>query len=73
MGAPARGADTDLHHIYPTDGWVNGQRSNWPYADVANPRVTFLNGGKLGPSSTPGYTGTAFELIDEYKGDLART
>jgi endonuclease I len=64
---------TDLFHLYPTDGKVNGQRSNWPYAEVDNPTWTSQNGSKLGPSASPGYTGTAFEPIDAYKGDFART
>ncbi len=64
---------SDAFHIYPTDGKVNGQRSNYPYGEVDNPTWTSLNGCKLGPCSYPGYTGTVFEPIDEFKGDLART
>ena len=62
----------DLFHIYPTDGFVNGQRSNYPYGEVNNPIYTSGNGSKLGPCVTPGYTGRVFEPIDEYKGDIAR-
>lgn len=64
---------TDLFHLYPTDGYVNGKRSNWPYAEVDSATWTSLNGSKVGISSTPGYSSTAFEPIDNYKGDLART
>ena len=64
---------SDLFHIYPTDGKVNGWRSNYPYGEVSNPTVTTQNGSKLGPCTVAGYSGTAFEPIDEYKGDLART
>jgi endonuclease I len=64
---------SDMFHIYPTDGYVNGMRGNYPFSEVSNPTWTAMNGGKLGPSSFPGYTGTAFEPIDEYKGDLARS
>lgn len=64
---------SDMFHIYPTDGYVNGMRSNYPFSEVSTPTWTSLNGGKLGPSSFPGYTGTAFEPIDEYKGDVARS
>ncbi|MBN2614567.1 MAG: endonuclease [Bacteroidales bacterium] len=64
---------TDLFHIYPTDGYVNGKRGNYPYGEVTSPNWTSTNGSKLGPSATAGYTGTVFEPIDEYKGDLART
>jgi endonuclease I len=65
--------DSDIFHIYPTDGKVNGMRSNYPYGTVASPSWTSLNGGKLGPCTWPGYTGTVFEPIDAYKGDFART
>jgi endonuclease I len=64
---------SDLFHIYPTDGYVNGRRSNYPYGTVSSPSWTSQNGCKLGPCSAPGYTGTVFEPIDEYKGDFART
>lgn len=64
--------NTDLNHIYPTDAWVNQQRGNWPFATVASPTWTSANGGKRGPCSWPGCTGTVFEPIDAYKGDLAR-
>jgi endonuclease I len=65
--------NTDLFHIYPTDGYVNGKRNNFPYGDVGNVTWTSQNGSRLGSCSTPGYSGTVFEPIDEYKGDLART
>ncbi len=64
---------TDLFHIYPTDGYVNGKRGNYPYGDVGNASWTSTNGSKLGNCSFPGYTSTVFEPIDEYKGDFART
>ena len=64
--------NTDLHHIYPTDAWVNNQRGSWPYGMVNAPTYTSSNGGKRGPCSWPGCSGTVFEPIDAYKGDLAR-
>ncbi|MDL2241430.1 endonuclease [Bacteroidales bacterium OttesenSCG-928-L03] len=64
---------TDLFHLYPTDGSVNGMRSNFPFGEVKTPTKTSLNGSKLGPCSYPGYTGTVFEPIDQFKGDFART
>ncbi|MCK9212052.1 MAG: endonuclease [Ignavibacteriaceae bacterium] len=64
---------SDLFHLYPTDGKVNGQRSNYPYGNVSNPTWTSLNGSKLGTNTFPGYGGIAFEPIDAYKGDLARS
>lgn len=63
---------TDLHHVYPTDGYVNAQRSNYAFGEVGAASWTSLNGGKLGSCKTSGYTGTVFEPIDEYKGDIAR-
>lgn len=65
---------TDLFHLYPTDGYVNGRRSNYPFGEVANPTyASEKNFCLLGPNSTPGYSGTVFEPADEYKGDFART
>ena len=65
---------TDLHHIYPTDGFVNGKRANYPFGETSNPTYTSANDfSKLGPCSYSGYTGTVFEPADEYKGDFART
>lgn len=70
----ARPMYSDLFHLYPTDGYVNGRRSNYPFGETDSPTYT-SNGGfsKLGPSSTPGYSGIVFEPADEYKGDFART
>jgi endonuclease I len=64
---------SDIFNVYPTDGKVNGMRSNYPYGEVASPTYTSGNGSKLGACSFPGYSGTVFEPIDEYKGDFART
>ena len=63
---------SDLFHVYPTDGYVNGQRSNYPYGEVNRPIYTSGNGSKLGTCVTSGYSGRVFEPIDEYKGDIAR-
>ena len=64
---------TDLFHLYPTDGYVNSMRSNYPYGETNSPSWTSSNGSKRGACSYPGYSGTIFEPIDEYKGDFART
>ena len=63
---------SDAHFITPTDGKVNGIRSNYPHAVVATATQTTLNGSKLGASTTAGYTGLVFEPINEFKGDIAR-
>ena len=65
---------TDLHHMYPTDGYVNNQRGNLPLG--TNNGETYKSSGsfsKVGACTYSGYTGKVFEPNDEYKGDLART
>lgn len=62
----------DAHFITPTDGKVNGLRSNFPHGAVASASKITLNGSKLGTSAVTGYSGTVFEPIDEFKGDIAR-
>ena len=62
---------TDLFHMYPVDGWVNNERGNYPFGDCAN--GTAKGTGKLGSCTHSGYSGTVFEVADEYKGDFART
>lgn len=63
---------SDINHLFPTDGKVNGMRGNYTYGTVSSPTWTSKNGSKLGPNNYPGFTGTVFEPIDAYKGDFAR-
>jgi endonuclease I len=63
---------SDYHHVVPSDGKVNGQRSSYPFGEVGSASWTSLNGSKRGTCNYPGYTGTVFEPIDEFKGDIAR-
>jgi len=63
----------DLHNVYATDGESNSRHANWPYGEVGAASWTSPAGAKLGSSSFAGYNGTVFEVIDEYKGDFART
>ncbi len=67
---------SDAFHVMPADGYLNGIRSNNPYGEVQSGTETYTsaNGSKRGSSSIsiPGYGGSVFEPIDEYKGDLAR-
>lgn len=63
---------TDIHHVFASDGKVNGWRSNYPFGNVSAASTTTLYGGKLGTGSNFGYTGIVFEPINEYKGDIAR-
>lgn len=64
---------SDAHHVYPTDGKVNGQRSSYPHGECASGTTLSGGKGKLGSSTFAGYSGTVFEPVDEYKGDFART
>lgn len=74
----ARPMYSDAFHLYPTDGKVNGQRSNFPYGECADGTRLPSNGGvqalgRLGSSTFSGYSGKVFEPDDEYKGDFARS
>lgn len=72
--ASAEPMRSDMFIVYPTDKKVNGMRGNFPYGVVTSPTYTSLNGTKLGPNTyLTQYTGSAFEPINEYKGDLARS
>ncbi|PCJ83512.1 MAG: endonuclease I [Flavobacteriales bacterium] len=64
---------SDLFQVYPTDGFVNGKRSNLPYGETSGGTWMSTNGSNLGNHLLSGYSGIVFEPIDEYKGDLART
>lgn len=69
-GSDSDTAYTDLHHLFPVDGWVNNERGNYPFGDCAN--GTAKGTGKRGTCTFSGYSGTVFEVADEYKGDFAR-
>lgn len=62
----------DIHFVVPSDGYVNGRRSNYAFGEVSNPSWTSMNGSKVGSNTHGSYTGTVFEPIDEFKGDIAR-
>jgi endonuclease I len=63
---------SDYIQVLPTDGWVNNKRGNYKFGEVGTATWTSLNGSKLGSSSFAGVSGTVFEPINAYKGDLAR-
>ena len=65
--------NSDVHHIFATDGYVNSKRGSYPFGEVGTPQFVSKNNSKLGTArSSLGYSGTVFEPIDEFKGDLAR-
>ncbi len=70
---------SDIFHLYPTDGYVNNQRSNFPFGvcsggtRLVNTSKGYQGRGRLGTSTYSGYTGKVWEPDDEFKGDFART
>ena len=87
-GDTKSGPGCDIFHLVPTDGKVNGMRSNYAFGEVSNASYTF-DGAKLGSAKSititkgntiAGNEGTTiscsaskvFEPRDEYKGDFAR-
>jgi endonuclease I len=67
---------SDAHFVVPSDKFVNAQRSNFPFGVVDTPNWTSTNGSQRGNNLnsgySAGYSGTVFEPIDEFKGDIAR-
>ena len=63
---------SDAHFVVPSDKYVNNQRGSFPFGTVATASNTYTNGSKRGTSGISGYSGTVFEPIDEFKGDIAR-
>ncbi|MCT4347261.1 endonuclease [Vibrio splendidus] len=73
FGGKVEPMNSDGHHLFATDGYVNSKRSNWPFGEVSSATYTSSNGSKLGSAANSlGYAGTVFEPIDEFKGDFAR-
>ncbi len=73
FGGTVEPMNSDVHHIFATDGKVNSVRSNFPYGEVGSATYTSQNGSRLGSAQSGlGYSGTVFEPIDEFKGDVAR-
>ena len=61
---------SDIHHVLPSDGYVNNRRGSYPHGNVTgNPTYTSNDGCKLGTGT--GNT-TVFEPMPQYKGDIAR-
>ncbi len=71
-GGSAAPMANDAHFVIPSDYWVNSKRETYSFGETNAPVWTSTNGTKIGSSNFPGYNGTIFEPIDEFKGDLAR-
>ena len=88
FGGSTSGPGCDIFHLVPTDGKVNGMRSNYAFGEVASASYN-KQGNKLGTAKSititngntiAGNEGTniscsaskVFEPRDEYKGDFAR-
>jgi len=73
FGGSIEPMNSDVHHIFASDGKVNSIRGSYPYGEVGNATVTTQNGSKRGAArSGLGHNGTVFEPIGEFKGDIAR-
>ena len=87
FGGSTSGPGCDIFHLVPTDGKVNGMRSNYAFGEVSSASYTY-DGAKKGSAksitiiggntiagntgATISCSGTVFEPRDEYKGDFAR-
>ena len=86
-GGTTSGPGCDIFHLVPTDGKVNGMRSNYPFGEVASAdynkqgnkkgsakSITIVGGNTIAGNNgtTISASGTVFEPRDEYKGDFAR-
>ena len=73
------GAQTDLFELWPSDGYVNALRANYPLGNVEEGSETYIstNGSKLGKckcSDSLNECGNiCFEIADPLKGDIARS
>jgi endonuclease I len=64
----------DIFIVYPSDGYVNNIRGNLPYGEVKTSDYNSANDYcRRGTSALTGYSGTVFEIADEWKGDIARS
>ena len=68
----------DIYIVYPSDGKINGTRSNWPFGETSTGKTYSLtgdpSGNRLGTSDDSSIvSGTVFEPFDDRKGDMART
>lgn len=67
-GGSQNSAYTDMFHVMPSDGYVNGRRGNLPFGDVTSASYRSSEGHTRGSCSL----GTCFEPAARTKGLLAR-
>lgn len=67
-GGSKNKAYSDIFHVMPSDGYVNGRRSNLPFGRVTSASYTSSEGHKVGNCNL----GKCFEPADKSKGLLAR-
>ena len=76
FGAATPPMYSDAHFVVPSDKYVNAQRGDLPFGVVNTANTTYTNGSKRGSNLnsgySAGYSGTVFEPINEFKGDIAR-
>lgn len=67
-------AQSDLHHLFPSDSTANSRRGNYPYGLVVNATWTApnLDGGDTSRLGTDASGRTVFEPQSTVKGDIAR-
>ena len=87
-GGTTSGPGCDIFHLVPTDGKVNGMRSNYLFGEVSSATynkqgnklgsaksITIINGNTIAGNEGTSISCSAskvFEPRDEYKGDFAR-
>jgi len=74
-GSESIAAYTDIVHLYPTDGYVNGRRSDFTFGVVGQISYQSSSGclvGKCDASQNEGFSGNCFEPDDGFKGEAAR-
>jgi hypothetical protein len=71
-GAGSRPAESDLHHLFPAERYINGSRGNFPFGDTSctTDCRAEAGGSKLGPIT--GGTSLVFQVRPQRQGDIAR-
>jgi len=71
-GASSAPANSDLHHLFPSDSIANSARANWPFGETlcqADACSYFGGGSELGEDAQGQ---TVFQVRTERQGDIAR-